>query len=41
MLTDKELKDRIVTDAQRYIARDFDNKKLINHLADLFRSAGL
>jgi glycosyltransferase involved in cell wall biosynthesis len=41
MLTDKELKDRIVTDAQRYIVRDFDNKKLINHLADLFRSAGL
>jgi glycosyltransferase involved in cell wall biosynthesis len=41
MLTDKELKNRIVTDAQRYIASDFNNKKLINHLADLFRSAGL
>ena len=41
MLTDNELKKRIVNAARHGVARDFNNKELIKDLADLFRSEGL
>ena len=37
MLTDQELRDRVITAAQRKVAEDFDNQQLIRDLADVYR----
>jgi glycosyltransferase involved in cell wall biosynthesis len=37
MLTDADLRSRMIPAAQQRVARDFDNKKLINELAAVYR----
>jgi glycosyltransferase involved in cell wall biosynthesis len=41
MLTDTELRHRVMPAACQTVAQDFDNRRLIQDLADLYRKAGI
>ena len=38
MVTDKELRHQLITNGRKYVETDFDNKKWVKNLAELFRS---
>ena len=40
LLTDTDLRQRVIPAARQRVAHEFDNKMLIKELADLYRSAG-
>ncbi|UCG08924.1 MAG: colanic acid biosynthesis glycosyltransferase WcaL, partial [Desulfobacterales bacterium] len=41
MLTDRDLRNRIIPAARQRVLRDFDNKVLIRDLAKIFNKEGL
>ena len=41
LLTDMDLRGRVIAAAQKRVARDFDNRKLITELAAIYRNNGL
>jgi glycosyltransferase involved in cell wall biosynthesis len=41
LLTEKELRERVISEARKRVIREFDNKVLIRDLAALYRKAGI
>ena len=41
MLTDKELRNNAIAEGKRCVVRDFDNRKLIEELAKIYRNEGI
>ena len=38
MVTDGDLRHQLITNGRKYVETDFDNKKWVKNLGDLFRS---